>query len=54
MPESDSIFQQMVDMFGRAGTIGLLVIGGAVALGLIVIIAAWAFGLLKKWLSKAK
>jgi hypothetical protein len=54
MPASDSIFQKMVDMFGTAGTIGLAVIGGAVALGLIVVLARWGWGLLKKWLASAK
>lgn len=54
MPESDSVFQSMVDMFGNAGTIGLVIIGGAVALGLIVIIAMWAWRMLKKWLSASK
>lgn len=54
MPASDSLFQKMVDMFGSAGTIGLVIIGGAVALGLIVIIAMWAWRLLKKWLSSSK
>jgi hypothetical protein len=54
MPASDSLFQKMVDMFGTAGTIALVVIGGAVALGLIVILAMWAWRLLKKWLNSSK
>jgi hypothetical protein len=54
MPASDSLFQSMVDLFGKAGTISLVVIGGAVALGLIVILAMWAWRLLKKWLATAK
>lgn len=54
MPDSTSLFQNMVNMFGRAGTIALYVIGGAVALGLLVILALWAWRLLKKWLASSK
>jgi hypothetical protein len=54
MPASDSVFQSMVDVFGTAGTYGLVIIGGAIALGVIVILAMWAWRLLKKWLSTAK
>jgi hypothetical protein len=54
MPAGDSVFQSMVDMFGTAGTYGLVVIGGAVGLGLIVVLAMWVWRLLKKWLSTAK
>lgn len=54
MPASDTLFQKMIDMFGTAGTIGVAIIGGAVALGLIVILARWGWGLLKKWLASSK
>lgn len=54
MPSSDSVFTDMLSMFGTAGTYALLVIGAAVALGLIVILAMYIWRLLKKWLSSAK
>ncbi|MNW44039.1 hypothetical protein D3C74_212550 [compost metagenome] len=54
MPGTQGLFQKMIDMFGTAGTIGLAIIGGAVALGLMVVLARWGWGLLKGWLSKAK
>lgn len=54
MPDSTSIFQQMLDNFGQAGTIGIAVIGGAVALGVIIILGMWGWRLAKKWLSAAK
>ena len=54
MPDNSSIFQKMVDMFGTAGTIGIAIIGGAVALGIIIILGMWGWRLLKKWLSAAK
>lgn len=54
MPDSTSIFQSMIDNFGTAGTIGLAIIGAAVALGIIVILGMWGWRLAKKWLSAAK
>lgn len=54
MPDSTSIFQEMIDNFGTAGTIGLAVIGAAVGLGVIVILGMWAWRLAKKWLAAAK
>jgi len=54
MPDNTSVFQKMVDTFGTAGTIGIAIIGGAVALGIIVILGMWGWRLLKKWLSAAK
>lgn len=54
MPDSTSIFQKMIDQFGTAGTIGIAVIGAAVALGVIVILGMWGWRLAKKWLSAAK
>lgn len=54
MPDTQSIFQKMIDMFGVAGLIGIAIIGGAVALGLMVILARWGWGLVKGWLAKAK
>jgi hypothetical protein len=54
MPDSTSLFQSMINSFGKAGTIALIVIGGAVALGLIVILALWAWRLTKKWLASSK
>ncbi|MCL6456517.1 MAG: hypothetical protein K6T85_00780 [Gorillibacterium sp.] len=54
IPTSDAVFQKMLDVFGKAGTIGLLIIGGAVALGAVMILGAWAWGAFKKWLNKSK
>lgn len=54
MPASQTIFQKMIDNFGTAGTIGIAVIGAAVALGIIVILGMWGWRLAKKWLSAAK
>lgn len=54
MPSTTALFQKMVDMFGTAGTIGVAIIGGAVALGILVVLARWGWVLLKGWLSKAK
>lgn len=54
MPDSKPIFQKMIDMFGTAGTIGIAIIGGAVALGILVLLAYWGWGLLKKWMAKTK
>lgn len=54
MPDNSSVFQNLVDTFGTAGTIGVAVIGAAVALGIIVILAMWGWRLAKKWLSAAK
>lgn len=54
MPSSTSIFQKMIDTFGTAGTIGIAIIGAAVALGLIIILGMWGWRLAKKWLSAAK
>jgi hypothetical protein len=54
MPDSTTLFQSMINSFGKAGTIALIVIGGAVALGLIVILALWAWRLTKKWLASSK
>ena len=54
MPSTQSLFQQMVDVFGTAGTIGIAIIGGAVLLGIMVVLARWGWILLKGWLSRAK
>jgi hypothetical protein len=54
MPDSTSLFQSMINSFGKAGTIAIIVIGGAVSLGLIVILAMWAWRLTKKWLASSK
>lgn len=54
MPDTQSVFQKMVDNFGTAGTIGIAIIGGAVALGIICILGMWGWRLAKKWLSAAK
>lgn len=54
MPDSTTIYQDMIDNFGTAGTVGLAIIGAAVALGVIVILGMWAWRLAKKWLSAAK
>lgn len=54
MPDSTSIFQKMINTFGTAGTIGIAVIGAAVALGILIILGMWGWRLAKKWLSAAK
>jgi hypothetical protein len=54
MPDSTSLFQRMVNAFGRAGTIALYVIGGAVALGVLIILGLWAWRLTKRWLATSK
>jgi hypothetical protein len=54
MPSTQTLYQKMVDMFGTAGTIGVAIIGGAVALGILVVLARWGWILLKGWLSRAK
>lgn len=54
IPSSDSIFQEMLDTFGTAGTVGIAIIGGAVALGVVIILGMWGWRLAKKWLSAAK
>lgn len=54
MPSTQSLYQKMVDMFGTAGTIGVAIIGAAVALGILVVLARWGWILLKGWLSRAK
>lgn len=54
MPDSTTIFQKMIDSFGTAGTIGISIIGGAVALGIISVLGMWGWRLSKKWLSTAK
>lgn len=54
MPDSTSVFQQMIDNFGTAGTIGVAIISAAVALGVIVILGMWGWRLAKKWLATSK
>lgn len=54
MPDTQSLFQKMVDVFGTAGTIGIAIIGGAVLLGIMVVLARWGWTVLKGWLSRAK
>jgi hypothetical protein len=54
MPSPTELFQDMVNMFGKAGTIAIIVIGGAVSLGIIVILGLWAWRLTKKWLNSSK
>jgi hypothetical protein len=54
MPDSQSLFQTLVNSFGQAGAIALVVIGGAVGLGCLVILAMWAWRLTKKWLASSK
>lgn len=54
MPDSTSIFQDMIDNFGTAGNIGIAVAGAAVALGVIVILGFWGWRLAKKWLAASK
>jgi len=54
VPDGTTIFQKMIDGFGTAGTIGIAIIGGAVALGIVVILGMWGWRLAKKWLSAAK
>lgn len=54
MPDNSSVFQDMVNSFGTAGTIGVAIIGGAVALGIICILGMWGWRMAKKWLSAAK
>lgn len=49
-PDPLSLFQQMVDNFGEAGTIGVAIIIGAVALGIICILGIWGWRLSKRWL----
>jgi hypothetical protein len=54
VPSGQTVFQEMIDTFGTAGTIGIAVIGGAVSLGVVVILGMWGWRLAKKWLSAAK
>lgn len=54
MPSTTGVFQDMIDSFGTAGTIGVAIIGGAVALGVVCILGMWGWRLAKKWLSAAK
>lgn len=54
MPSSSTVFQNMVDTFGTAGTIAVAIIGAAVALGIIVILGMYGWRLAKKWLAAAK
>jgi hypothetical protein len=54
MPDTTATFQKMIDTYGTAGTIGVSVIGAAVALGVVVILGMWGWRLAKKWLSAAK
>jgi chitodextrinase len=54
MPDSTSLFQMMVNSFGRAGTLAMIVIGGAVSLGVIILLALWVWRLTKKWLAASK
>jgi hypothetical protein len=53
MPDSTSIFQQMIDNFGTAGTVAIAVIGAAVSLGVIVILGMYGWRLYKHWLFMA-
>jgi hypothetical protein len=53
-PEATSIVNQLLGGLGDAGTIGLAVIGAAVALGLMILLAGWAWRSVKKWISTAK
>lgn len=54
VPSPNTLFQKMIDIFGTAGTIGIAIIGGAIALGIVVVLARWGWSMLKKWLSSAK
>jgi hypothetical protein len=54
VPSSQSLFQNMIDEFGTAGTVAIAIIGGAVALGVVVILAMYGWRLAKKWLSASK
>jgi hypothetical protein len=53
-PQATSIVNQLLGGLGDAGTIGLAVIGAAVALGLMILLAGWAWRTVKKWISTAK
>jgi type IV secretory pathway VirB2 component (pilin) len=54
MPSNTTIFQQMIDSFGTAGTIAVAIIGGAVALGILTVLGMFGWRTFKKWLSSAK
>lgn len=53
-PNPQEMFQNMLDVFGNAGTIAMAIIGGAIALGIMCVLAMWGWRLLKRWLSQAK
>ncbi|MEN1990821.1 fibronectin type III domain-containing protein [Paenibacillus hubeiensis] len=53
-PNPQEMFQRLLDVFGTAGTIGMAIIGGALALGILVVLARWAWILLKGWLAKSR
>jgi len=52
--EPTSVIQTMLNGFGTAGTIGIAIIGSAIALGLLVLLAGWGWRTVKKWLASAK
>ncbi|MNP40915.1 hypothetical protein D3C76_1345870 [compost metagenome] len=51
MPDSQTLFQKMIDIFGTAGTIGISIIGGAVLLGILCVLAMWGWRHVKHWLA---
>lgn len=54
MPNPVRLFQQMVDSFGIAGTVGIAVMSAAVGLGILIILGLWGWRLSKKWLRASK
>lgn len=54
IPSPVELFQRMINIFGRAGTIAVSVIGAAVALGIITVLGIWGWRLAKRWLATAK
>jgi len=53
MPNANTLFQKMLDVFGTAGTIGLAIATAAVGLGVLIVLGFWGFRVAKRWLFKA-
>lgn len=54
IPDPDTIYQRMLNSFGDAGTIAVVVIGGAVVLAILCVLALYGWRLTKRWLSTAR
>lgn len=54
LPTVGGVFQGLIDNFGLAGAIGVLIVSAGVALGAMIILGIWGWRRARHWLSAAK